>query len=250
MSLLVLCLHDLTIGLRDNVWAVRVHGPAEAGPDGLIGVDIAIEAMQILTGLALVDAAVLTDETSIPDGWITSVAVLDFPALGVRFAHLDEDVLPIVQVDRMFRVRGKPGELNGSELLPAGESCFAVAVAYLRRRIVNSLQLSRHLSRQHARACEALIHSPLADLGLDQLSLDVLSRGQPHPMLFEVLEHALEDRGPRVDHGSVCCVDSCRQLAGEHVSEYRAFDAVQRLQFCRDKLAADVQAHIRWQVFQ
>jgi hypothetical protein len=70
-----------------------VHGPAEAGPDGLVGVDVPIEAVQILTGLALVYAAILADEASIPDGWIAAVTVLDLPALGVRLVHLHKDML-------------------------------------------------------------------------------------------------------------------------------------------------------------
>ena len=70
-----------------------MHGPAEAGPDGLVGVDVPIEAVQILTGLALVYPAILADEASIPDGWIASVTVLDLPALGVRLVHLHKDML-------------------------------------------------------------------------------------------------------------------------------------------------------------
>ena len=195
MALLVLCLQDLTIGVRDDVWAVRVHGSAEASPDGLVGVDVPIEAVQILAGLALVYATILADEASIPDGWIAAVAVLDLPALGVRLAHLDEDMLCIVQVDWVSRMRCKPRELNGSELLPASESCLAVTVTHVGWRVVHSLQLLRYLCRQHARACEALIHSPLSDLGLDQLSLDSVMPGRwkPHPMLLEVLEHVFED---------------------------------------------------------
>ena len=69
-------------------------------------------------------------------------------------------------------------------------------------------------------------------------------------MLLEVLEHVFEDGRLRVDNGSVFCVYRCQQLSGEYVSEYGAFDAFQRLQFCRDELAADVQAHIRRQVSQ
>ena len=142
--------------------------------------------------------------------------------------------------------------MNGSELLPAGESSLAATVAYIGWRVVYSLQLLRYLCRQHARACEALIHSPLSDLGLDQLSRDSVMPGrwQPHPMLLEVLEHVFEDGRLRVDNGSVFCVYRCQQLSGEYVSEYGAFDAFQRLQFCRDELAADVQAHIRRQVSQ